>query len=328
MSDRQKLTSSLLVQVDHEPDGQLSVASRKLLALASTLTDGQLVVLSFEDSDVSALAELGADRVLIARADGFSPRIPGAVADALAAVVDSLGSDLGAVLLSSTYLGRSAAAMFASRQGIGAAVDIASVEIEDGVLTGHKSALAGTWITTVAASQGTPVLAVRPGVGPDEGMTTTAGNATTLEPLPFELSKGSAAVEVVSSQRQPAGERISLGDADVAVVAGRGIDGDVSLVESLADALGGAIGATRVVCDEGWLPRSAQIGQTGVSIAPKLYIGLGVSGAVHHTCGMLASERIVAVVDDPDAPILELADFAVIGDVNEVVPQALEALGK
>ncbi|WRS30147.1 electron transfer flavoprotein subunit alpha/FixB family protein [Actinomycetaceae bacterium MB13-C1-2] len=321
-----KLTSALLVQVDHEPDGSLAAASGKLLALASTLTDGPVVVLSFVESDVAELAALGADRVFVGRAEGFSPRVPGGVADALASAVTSLGADLGAVLLSSTYLGRGAGAMFAARQGIGAAVDIASVEVEEGILTGRKSALAGTWITTVAADEGTPVLAVRPGVGPQDDAKVMAGGATKAEPLSFELSRGSAAVRVVSSQKQPAGARVPLGDADVAVVAGRGIDGDVSLVEHLADALGAAIGATRVVCDEGWLPRSTQIGQTGVSIAPKLYLGLGVSGAVHHTCGMLASEKIVAVVDDPDAPILEIADFAVVGDLNEVVPQALEAL--
>ncbi len=324
MSNR--LTTTLLVQVDHEPDGSLAAASGKLLALASTLTDGPVVALSFVEPDVAELAALGADRVLFARAEGFSPRVTGGVADALTSAVAFLGDDLGAVLLSSTYIGRGAAAMFAARQGIGAAVDIASVEVEEGILVGHKSALAGTWITTVAADEGTPVLAVRPGIGPGIGAEVTAGSATQIEPLSFELSRGVGAVRVVSSQKQPAGARISLGDADVAVVAGRGIDGDVSLVENLADALGAAIGSTRVVCDEGWLPRNTQIGQTGVSIAPKLYLGLGVSGAVHHTCGMLASEKIAAVVDDPDAPILEIADFAVVGDVNEVVPQALEAL--
>ncbi len=324
MSNR--LTSALLVQVDHEPDGSLAAASGKLLALASTLTDGPVVALTFVEPDVTELAALGGDRILFAQAEGFSPRVPGGVADSLAFAADLVGDDLGAILLGSTYVGRAASAMFAARRGVGAAVDLASVAVEEEILVGRKSALAGTWITTVAANEGTPVLAVRPGVGPDEDAEVTGGSATQVEPLPFELSKGAAAVRVVSSQKQPAGARISLGDADIAVVAGRGIDGDVSLVEDLADALGGAIGSTRVVCDEGWLPRSTQIGQTGVSIAPKLYLGLGVSGAVHHTCGMLASERIVAVVDDPDAPILEIADFAVVGDVNEVVPQALEAL--
>lgn len=322
---QERLLTPLLVQVDHELDGSLTVASAKLLALASWLTDNQIVVLSLTDPDVAELAALGADRVFVATADGFSPRVPAAVADALGAAADLLGEDLGAVFLSSSYLGRAASAMFAAKRETGASVDVASVDVEDGTLICRKSALAGTWTTSVTVDEGTPVLAIRPGVGlePDRAQ---SGVASSVEPLEFELSSGAAGVVVESSQRQPAGARISLSDSDVAVVAGRGIDGNVALVEELADALGGAIGATRVVCDEGWLPRSAQIGQTGVSIAPKLYIGLGVSGAVHHTCGMLASERIVAVVDDPDAPILELADFAVIGDLNQVVPQALADL--
>ena len=94
-------------------------------------------------------------------------------------------------------------------------------------------------------------------------------------------------------------------------------------VRSLADALGGAVGATRVACDEGWAPRAEQIGQTGLTVTPNLYIGLGVSGAIHHTVGMQSAAHIVAVCDDPDAPIFEIADFGVVGDVTEVVPAAL-----
>ena len=113
-----------------------------------------------------------------------------------------------------------------------------------------------------------------------------------------------------------------LGSASIVVVGGRGTEGDFSVVEELADVLGGAVGATRVATDEGWIGHDAQIGQTGVTIAPRLYVGVGVSGAVHHRGGMQASGTIVAVNSDPDAPIFEIADFGVIGDLFTVVPQA------
>ena len=129
-------------------------------------------------------------------------------------------------------------------------------------------------------------------------------------------------IEVVSSVADEE-EGVSLADASTVVCGGRGVDGDFELVRSLADALGGAVGATRVACDEGWAPRAEQIGQTGLTVTPNLYIGLGVSGAIHHAVGMQSAAHIVAVCDDPDAPIFEIADFGVVGDVTEVVPAAL-----
>ena len=144
----------------------------------------------------------------------------------------------------------------------------------------------------------------------------------TPEPLAVELSAEASVIEVVSSVADEE-EGVSLADASTVVCGGRGVDGDFELVHSLADALGGAVGATRVACDEGWAPRAEQIGQTGLTVTPNLYIGLGVSGAIHHTVGMQSAAHIVAVCDDPDAPIFEIADFGVVGDVTEVVPAAL-----
>ena len=141
------------------------------------------------------------------------------------------------------------------------------------------------------------------------------------------LSPRAQAVAVLASTPEDT-DGVALADASTVVVGGRGVDGDFTMVEELADALGGAVGATRVACDEGWAPRGEQIGQTGLSVSPNLYVGLGVSGAIHHTVGMQSSAHIVAVCDDPDAPIFELADFGVVGDVAEVVPQALDEIRK
>ena len=128
-------------------------------------------------------------------------------------------------------------------------------------------------------------------------------------------------IEVVSSVADEE-EGVSLSDASTVVCGGRGVDGDFELVHSLA-APGRCRGRDRVACDEGWAPRAEQIGQTGLTVTPNLYIGLGVSGAIHHTVGIQSAAHIVAVCDDPDAPIFEIADFGVVGDVAEVVPAAL-----
>ncbi len=329
------LSSPLLVVVEpsalaDEPVG--SAASLKLLEKARELTTGPVVVLNLGDPQVAQeLGKLGADRVLVPNTPGFSPRVPQAVADAIEAALGVVGEEVGAILIPSTYVGRAAGATVATRDGLGIGVDVTGITVEDERLSATKSALSATWETEFTSSQSPVVLAVRPGVGPTEETpqeTPRPGGAIESEDLEFELSTPAAAVAVDSSAPCATGERVSLAQADIAVVAGRGIDGDTAMVEELADALGAGIGATRVVCDEGWLPRSAQIGQTGVSIAPRIYLGLGVSGAVHHASGMLASQNIVAVVDDPDAPIAQIADLTVVGDVQEVVPQLLEALAQ
>jgi electron transfer flavoprotein alpha subunit len=129
-------------------------------------------------------------------------------------------------------------------------------------------------------------------------------------------------VHVVERTPRPSSGRPDVGEAQVVVVGGRGTEGDFAPVLELADALGGAVGATRDATDEGWIEHEAMVGQTGVSISPRLYVGVGVSGAVHHRGGMQASGTIVAVNSDPEAPIFEIADFGVVGDLFEVLPQA------
>lgn len=323
----ERIHQPILVIVDNERgegDPQLAASSVKLVRLAHHLTDGQIHVLSISsDTDVDMLTALGVDHIYLPAAPGYSPQVPAAIADMAGAVLDMM-EEPGAVLLTSDYRGRAAAAMLGAVCESGTGVDVTGVEVRDGELLAHKSALGGSWNTQFRVTRGFPILALRSGTGPDHGEGGPGkGNVTVVEE---SLSPASLAVEVVSSTTEARGDRIGLNEADTVVVVGRGTDGDIDLVNSLADVLGAAVGATRVACDEGWVVRSAQIGQTGVSIAPKLYVGLGVSGAIHHTGGIMGSEVMVAVVDDPDAPIVELMDFAVIGDVHEVVSRALEIL--
>lgn len=326
----------VLVIVGNDSEGVLAESSAKIVRLAAALTTGKVYALSIDtQADTENLAGAGADTVFTPASVGYSPRIPQAVADvavaALGKVAEDSGEDgstntVGFVLTVGTYLGRAVTALLAATLNVGGGTDVSEVTVNAGTVVATKSALGGSWLTQFRATGSFPVLAVRPGMGLDADALAPSTSDVSVVELAPELSQAARSVEVVSSTLEPQGSRASLGDADVVVVGGRGVDGDFTIVEALADALGGAAGATRVACDEGWVARSAQIGQTGLNIAPTLYVGLGVSGAVHHTCGMLGSETIVAVVDDPDAPIVELADFTVIGDLFDVIPQALEAL--
>ena len=166
---------------------------------------------------------------------------------------------------------------------------------------------------------------MRPGIAE---VAAAKGAPLAAEPLEVPISAEAAAVRLVSREAISVASGPALSEARTVVVGGRGVDGDFDLVRSLAEPLDAAVGATRVACDEGWIERSAQIGQTGETISPRLYIGLGVSGAVHHTSGIQGAGTVVAICDDSEAPIFEMADFGVVGDVTEVVPQLVEELAR
>lgn len=325
-----KIDQPILVITDHvgnDEDGYtLTGPSEQLLTLARSLTTGRIDAIALNPApDLARLAEFGANRVLIPDLTGVSPRTWGIVADCAFAAAKQ-EPDYAAILNVSNYRGKEVAAALGVRLGSGAAVDVTDCHVRDGQIEAVKSVLAGSWTTTFQVRRGTPVVALRP--SSIEAVAVPTPAAVETQPLTVEFSASARAVEVIESRPQPASGRVSLTEAAVVVCAGRGIEGDLTLVEALADRLGAALGATRVVCDEGWMERSAQIGQTGVSVAPKLYLGVGVSGAIHHACGIQASQQIAVICDDPDAPIMELADLAIVGDLNDVIPAVLEALGQ
>ncbi|WP_115727534.1 electron transfer flavoprotein subunit alpha/FixB family protein [Actinomyces culturomici] len=321
------LSTPILVLADHQgSDAEgwtLSPASAQVLTLARTLTSADVVAVSLTSTpDLGALGALGVAKVLVPGLDDAAPRVSALVGDAVAACLST--DAFGALLLASSYRGREVAARISALVDSGVVADAVALEADGEALIATTTALAGSWSNRLRVSGPTPIAVVRPGSVDVE--TLDASVAPAVIEVPVAISAEAGAVEVVSSTAQSGDGRVSLSDASTVVVAGRGTNGDMSVVESLADELGAAIGATRVVCDEGWAPRAMQIGQTGASISPNVYIGLGVSGAIHHTVGMQSSAHIVAVCDDPDAPIFEIADFGVVGDLFEVVPQALEAL--
>lgn len=320
------LSQSIVVLADLEVrDGveTPSQASAQAITAARSLTDAHVdVVVTHEPTHLDPFAALGVSRIFTLGLDAEAARVGIRVADGLYACVNE--GDYAAVFLTSSYLGREIAARVATMLRWGAVMDATSVSVRDGHVEGEKTTLAGTWRTRVRVESPGAIIALRASaVDAENAPSVTEPSVERIEYVP---SSAAQAVEVVSTQAQEVSGEISLSDASTVVVGGRGVEGDFSLVTQLAETLGGAVGATRVATDEGWVSHAKQIGQTGVSISPNLYVGLGVSGAIHHTVGMQSAAHIVAVNDDPDAPIFEIADFGVVGDLNEVIPSALEEI--
>lgn len=311
--------TTVLVLVDHH-DGALRGPALELLTAARGL--GEVHVAWFGEGLDVALGLLGVHGVTTVhevRPDGPEARLAPAVADVLAEIAVAVGA--GTVLLSSTFENKEVAARLALALGAGLVVDAAGVERGAGgrVVT-VQQAFAATWTLHAEVTVENAVVALKPNaipVVPAEVATVPQVQVHDVV-TPADLR----GVRVVERTERAGSDRPELGEAQVVVTGGRGTDGDFSVVEDLADALGGAVGATRVATDEGWISHEAQIGQTGVTISPKLYIGAGVSGAVHHRGGMQSSGTIVAVNSDPEAPIFEIADFGVVGDLFTVLPQA------
>ncbi len=316
----------VLVLLDHAADGTLRPPVRELLTLARTLADGAPVegVWAGTLDTAAALPVLGAQGVttvhrLVTDAD---LHLSAVVADGVVQVLGATGATL--LLAVSSFENKETLARVAVRTGAGVVTDADGVTVEDGRVVTHKTVLAGTWTTRCAVTAPVALVTVKANSVAAEDV------AAPLQPAIAEhavdVSEASRRVRLVERIERADSGRPDLGSAHVVVVGGRGTEGDFTPVEELADVLGGAVGATRVATDEGWIGHDAQIGQTGVTISPRLYIGAGVSGAVHHRGGMQASGTIVAVNSDPDAPIFEIADFGVVGDLFTVLPQAAAEL--
>ncbi|MBX9245534.1 electron transfer flavoprotein subunit alpha/FixB family protein [Actinotalea ferrariae] len=310
----------VLVVVDHHGDAPRSSAYELLTAGRALGPLEAVWIGTAPDAAVERLGAWGVTRVheLPEAADLLPPER----GEALAAVVEATGA--ATVLLASTFENKETAARLALATGAGLMVDCAALEAgPEGRPVAVQQAFAATWTLRAQATVPRVVAALKPNavqaVAP-EGVGAVSGRP---EVVRHDVAPAQApAARLVERTPRAASDRPDLGEAQVVVVGGRGTNGDFSPVEDLADALGGAVGATRVATDEGWIGHEAQIGQTGVTISPRLYIGAGVSGAVHHRGGMQSSGTIVAVNSDPESPIFEIADFGVVGDLFTVLPQA------
>ncbi|WP_028048840.1 electron transfer flavoprotein subunit alpha/FixB family protein [Cellulomonas sp. URHD0024] len=321
------MTASVLVLLDHTEAGALRAPVRELLTLARSLAGAEAVHAAWaldgvepSASVLEEVASLGATHVHRLSADA-DLHLSAVLAEALASLLDATGA--GLLLLESSFENSEAAARLAVTTGAGVITDADALSLVDGRFVAAKTVFAGTWNTSCAITAPLAIVTVKPN---SVVVSSVAAAAPVVSEHAVAVSDKARRVTLVERTVRPESGRPDLGSASVVVAGGRGTEGDFSLVEELADVIGGAVGATRVATDEGWIGHDAQIGQTGVTIAPKLYVGVGVSGAVHHRGGMQASGTIVAINSDPDAPIFEIADFGVVGDLFTVLPQAVAEL--
>jgi electron transfer flavoprotein alpha subunit len=308
---------STVVFLEHH-DGALTKGSLGVLSKAATLGDepAGVVVGSGVREAASQAGRYGARQVFVWDDERVAAPLPQPRVDALAQTVREQGFEN--VLFGASVLASDVAAGLSARLDAGLNWDLVDLVAQDGELVGKRPALQDT-VVVDAGWTSTPRLALfRSGsFDPQE----TGGDAELLE-LSVEPEEFSLATTMVE-QAHAESEGPSIEDADVVVAGGRGLGepANFRLVEDLAQALGGAVAATRAVVDAGWYPYSAQVGQTGKTVAPKLYVAAGISGAIQHKVGMQGSNVIVAVNKDPNAPIFEFADLGVVGDVHAVLPK-------
>ena len=315
--------SGVLIVAELEGEG-LRPNSLELVTAAKILPGPVTGLVVGAGSDgMAALAASGIERIL--HVDRNEPAFPSAEAATtmINAAIEKVNPAI--VLMPSTTLATEYAPSLAARLDVGLVSDAFELHMEEGAVTATRPALGGRLQSDVTLDAGAiQLIAVRAGAFE---RATAKGSPASIESLEVafgDLDQRVRVVSVVPKERSGVG----LSAANVVVAGGRGLKeaANFTLIEDLAAALGGAVGATRAVTDLGWRPHSEQIGQTGKTIAPSLYIAVGVSGAVQHTVGMTGSENIVAINRDPDAPIFKNASFGIVGDLFEVLPALTSAI--
>jgi len=308
--------SEVLVLID-VVDGKATKPSLELLTIARRLGTPSAVVFG---SDVPGnVAEYGAEKIYQLDDAVYDEFLVGPKAEALAQLVADKSP--AATLVVSSNEGKEIAARVALKSNSGFIADAVDVEA-DGTTT--QSVFAGGYTVKAKVSTGAPVIAVKPNSAAPEA----AQAAGTVEAVSVSVSDAAKGAKIVSSKPKEASGRPELTEAAIVVAGGRGTGGDFAEVEGLADTLGAAVGASRAAVDSGWYPHTFQVGQTGKTVSPQLYVAAGISGAIQHRAGMQTSKTIIAVNKDEEAPIFELVDFGVVGDLKTVLPQATEEINK
>src|SRR6476661_4508777 len=317
--------TEILVVVDHA-EGSFKKPTYEMLTLAARLGEPSAVYLGPADKNAEvaeAVKKYGAAKVYAVDDAPLKGFLVAPKAEALQQLVEKTSP--GAVLIASSAEGKEIAGRLAIKIDSGLITDAVDVESGDGgapVTT--QSVFAGNYTVKAKVTKGTPIITVKP----NSAAPVEAEGAGALEEVSVTVSDAAKGAQIVASQPRKATGRPELTEAAIVVSGGRGTGGKFEPVEDLADSLGAAVGASRAAVDSGWKPHSYQIGQTGKTVSPQLYIAAGISGAIQHRAGMQTSKTIVAVNKDEEAPIFELVDFGVVGDLHTVLPAATEEINK
>ncbi|WP_432393880.1 electron transfer flavoprotein subunit alpha/FixB family protein [Pseudarthrobacter sp. L19] len=310
----------VLVFIDN-PGEALKKSSLELLTLARSLGEASAAVTGeLHDGAAAMLGDYGVHALYRPSAADLEDYLIAPKAAFLAAAVRESGATT--VMLDNTAESREIAARAGIKLEAGVITDVVAVD-PDG--TAHKPVLAGSYTTTARATTAVALLTVKANsITAEPAAEATVPQTATVE-VPADAG---AAARVVSRSAKAASGRPDLTEARVVVAGGRGVEGNFGPLEDLADALGGAVGASRAATDAGWIGHDAQIGQTGKTVSPQLYISAGISGAIQQKAGMQTAQVIVAVNKDAESPVFEIADFGIVGDLFQVLPQATEEINK
>jgi electron transfer flavoprotein alpha subunit len=308
--------SEVLVLVDHV-DGKVTKPTLGLLTIARRLGEPSAVVIG--SVDTSSLKQYGAAKIYTVDDADIKGYLVAPKAEVLAQLVEKTSP--AAVLLPSGGEGKEIAGRLAVKTGSGLITDAVDVAA-DGTTT--QSVFAGSYTVQAKVTKGTPIITVKPNSATPE----QADGEGAEEEFSATISDRAKGARITASEPRKASGRPELTEAAIVVSGGRGTGGDFSEVEGFADSIGAAVGASRAAVDSGWMPHAFQVGQTGKTVSPQLYVANGISGAIQHRAGMQTSKTIVAVNKDEEAPIFELVDFGVVGDLHAVLPRATEEITK
>jgi len=315
--------AEILVLAEHS-DASVKKVTTELLTLARRFGEPSVVWVGAGAADAQPrLAEFGATTVYVAGDAELDDYVVAPKAELLASLVASKSP--AAVLVASTAEGREIAGRLAVKTGSGVLTD--AVGMDEGFVA-EQSIFGGAIIVQSRVRTGTPIVAVRPNaIAPEPAPSPGPAQLENVTVAVSDVAKTARILERVVAER---GERPELTEASIVVSGGRGVGNaeNFALIEKLADSLGAAVGASRAATDAGWYPHQFQVGQTGKTVSPQLYVAVGISGAIQHRAGMQTSKTIMVINKDPEAPIFELADFGVVGDLFQVVPQLTEEIEK
>jgi electron transfer flavoprotein alpha subunit len=312
--------SEVLVVIDHA-EGEVKKPTYELLTIARRLGEPSAVFFGASaqgDAVAEKVKKYGAEKVYVIDDAELKGYLVAPKAEALQQLVEKTSP--AAVLVPSSFEGKEVAARLAIKTGSGLITDAVDVQAGDGGPVATQSVFAGNYTLTGKVTHGTPIITVKPNsAAPEE-----AEGAAAVEAFAPTISDVAKTAQIVASQPRQSTGRPELTEAAIVVSGGRGTGGDFEPIEKFADSLGAAVGASRAAVDSGWMPHAFQVGQTGKTVSPQLYVANGISGAIQHRAGMQTSKTIVAVNKDEEAPIFELVDFGVVGDLHTVLPAATE----